>query len=81
MLNFTKEDTPEDAVVDLDPEGPDIEVKPEEATELERHCLFGITEYPEKDAIEIFPIRPSLILYGELEVKILIEQLKKYLHE
>lgn len=40
-----------------------------------------IEEHTDIDAIEIFPMRQTLILHGELEVKILIETLKKYLRE
>lgn len=82
MLNFTKGDTLADVVaVDIDPEGPEAEVTQEEKEEFEKNVIFGIEEHSDIDAIEIFPMRPTLILHGELEVKILVETLKKYLHE
>ena len=82
MLNFTKDDMlTDDVVVDIDPEGPEAEVTQEEKEKFEKNVIFGIEEHPDIDAIEIFPMRPTLILHGELEVKILIETLKKYLHE
>lgn len=82
MLDFTKDDTLAGVVVvDIDPEGPEAEVTQEEKEEFEKNVIFGIEEHPDIDAIEIFPMRPTLILHGELEVKILIETLKKYLHE
>lgn len=69
------------AVVDESPTGTEPKMTQEEKEAFERNVIFGITEHPENDAIEIFPMRPTLILHGELEVKILIETLKKYLHE
>ena len=82
MLNFAKDDTLASVVVvDNDQEGPEAEVTQEEKEEFERTFIFGINEHPDIDAIEIFPMRPTLILHGEREVKILIETLKKYLHE
>lgn len=68
-------------VVDESPTGTEPKMTQEEKEAFERNVIFGITEHPENDAIEIFPMRPTLILHGELEVKILIETLKKYLHE
>ena len=68
-------------VVDESPTGTEPKMTQEEKEASERNVIFGITEHPENDAIEIFPMRPTLILHGELEVKILIETLKKYLHE
>ena len=82
MLNFTKEDTQADVfVVDIDPDGLEVEVTQKENEEFEKNVIFGIDEHPDIDAIEIFPMRPTLILHGEKEIKILIEALKKYLHE
>lgn len=82
MLNFTKDDTPAGVVVvDIDPEGPEAEVMQGEKEEIEKNVIFGIEEHPDIDAIEIFPMRPKLMLHGEKEVKILVEILKKYLRE
>ena len=65
-------------VIDNNPEGTEPDSTP---AKFQNNVIFGIEEHPEIKAIEIFPIRPKLILYGEREIRVLIETLKKYLHE
>lgn len=68
-------------VVDESPTGTEPKMTQEEKEDFERNVIFGITEHPENDAIEIFPMRSQkLTLHGEKEVKALIEALKNYLH-
>lgn len=68
-------------VVDENQTGTEPKMTQEEKEAFERNVIFGITEHPENDAIEIFPMRSQkLTLHGEKEVKALIEALKNYLH-
>ena len=65
-------------VIDDNPEGTEPDSTP---AKFQNNVIVGIEEHPEIKAIEIFPIRPKLILYGEREIRILIKKKKKYLHE
>ena len=75
MLNFEDKTPVAMVVYDAMPEG----TEPEEKGTFDENALFAIEEHPESDTIEIFPMRSTLELHGELEVKILIKALKKYL--
>lgn len=80
MLNFSENLLLED-VVDLEEDSINLEPN-QETKNIEDMISFGIEEIKEDDAIKIIPMNENgIILHGELEVTILVEALKKYLHE